>query len=209
MLTGSELPTTTENESMFLLYVQLSDQIYGQGRAYEKRGCPFLGEVSTLMDMIGDFKTQHAVINETWLLFLDVCVKHKQCFHCFQEIDDYEARRMIWLRRKVIDAASELISTVYEATIAKDDFIPPFIACSRALISGCCMVINISKQWVPAQIHWKDIIKCTEILTLYAPHWQGGHSYLEVWRIIINQLEIDKGKARITIEGPARLIDHR
>lgn len=197
MLTGSELPTTTENESMFLLYVQLCDQIYGQGRTYESRSCPFVGEVATLMEMIGHFKTQHAVINETWLLFLDVCVKHKQCVHCFQEIDDNEAKGMIWLRRKIIDAASELISTVYQAATAKDDFIPPFIACSRALISGCTIAINISKQWVQPQSYLTDLIKCTEILTLFAPHWQGGHSYLDVWRIIINQLEIDQSKPRI------------
>jgi hypothetical protein len=194
MLTGSELPTTCEPESIFLLYVQLSNQVYGQGGAYANRGCPFVGEVAVLMEMIGNFHTEHAVIHETWLLFLHFCVKHKQCIHCFQEVDEDNVKGMSWLRHKVIDAASKLISTVHEAATAKEEFIPPLIACSRALISGCSIAITITKRWVSARSYFKDLIKCTEILTLFAPHWQGGHSYLDVWRTIIKQLDIDQGQ---------------
>jgi hypothetical protein len=190
MLTGSELPMTSEKESVFLLYVQLSDQIYGRGRAYETRSCPMIGEVATLMDLIGNLQTLHPVVNETWLLFLQVCVTHKQCVNCFQEADDHEARGMTWLRHKVVDAASDLISTVHQAAIAKDDFIPPLIACSRALISGCSIAINISKRWISSQMHVKELVKCTEILTMFSSQWQGGHIYLEVWRAIMERLDM-------------------
>jgi hypothetical protein len=179
---------------MLLLYVQIFNQIYGRSGTYASQGCPFVGEVAVLMEMIGNFQTQHAVINETWLLFLHFCVKHKQCIHCFQEADEDGVKGMIWLRRKVIDAASKLISTVYETATAKDDFIAPLIACSRALISGCSIAVNITKRWVPARPYLKDLIKCTEILTLFASHWQGGHTYLNVWRVIIKQIDIDQGQ---------------
>lgn len=95
------------------------------------------------------------------------------------------------LRRKVVSQASELISTVHACASSPHDFIPPIIASSRAFIAGCSIATGISKKWTLAQSHAKDLIKCTEILALFAPHWKGGDDYLSVWRTIINVLELE------------------
>ncbi|KAI8721525.1 hypothetical protein NCS52_00294000 [Fusarium sp. LHS14.1] len=48
MLSGSKLPTTSENETVHNLYVQVSEQLYGRGQVYETQACPFVGEVGCL-----------------------------------------------------------------------------------------------------------------------------------------------------------------
>ncbi|KAH9235578.1 hypothetical protein K456DRAFT_1749293 [Colletotrichum gloeosporioides 23] len=113
MLSGSKLPTTSESESLYNLYARISDQLYGRGGVYEAQGCPFVGEVETLMHLLDTFHTQHLAAKETWISFLPVCFAHKQCLFCFQEADEENAKGMKTLRRKVVSQASELISTVH------------------------------------------------------------------------------------------------
>lgn len=194
MLSGSKLPATSQNEIMYNLYVQVSDQLYGRGKVYETQGCPFVGEVNTLMDLLDTFQTQHPVAKEIWLSFLPICFKHKQCIFCFQEADEENARGMKTLRRKVVGAASELISSVHQGATSQYGFIPPVIAGSRILISGCSIATSISKGWTPAQTHAKDLIKCTEVLAMFAPHWKGGNDYLGVWRTIVDFLDLGQSK---------------
>lgn len=177
---------------MFDLYTQISTQIYGSGRVYETQGCPFLGEVASLMDLLESVPTQRSVANEAWLLFLPVCSRHKQCLFCFQEADEETARGMRTLKNKVIAAAAELITNVYATATSQDGFIPPIIASSRALIAGCSIATSILKKWTPPQAHAKNLIKCTEILTMFAPHWKGGNNYLGVWRTIIDLIDLEQ-----------------
>ncbi|KAF4812913.1 Transcriptional activator protein acu-15 [Colletotrichum siamense] len=191
MLSGSKLPTTSESETLYNLYARISDQLYGRGGVYEAQGCPFVGEVETLMHLLDTFHTQHPAAKETWISFLPICFAHKQCLFCFQEADEDNAKGMKTLRRKVVSQSSELISTVHACASSPHDFIPPIIASSRAFIAGCSIATGISKKWTPAQSHAKDLIKCTEILALFAPHWKGGDDYLSVWRTIINVLELE------------------
>ncbi|KAF2503072.1 hypothetical protein BU16DRAFT_555098 [Lophium mytilinum] len=191
MLIASKLLDTSDKEALFQVFLQLSDQLYGGGQIFESSGCPFVGEVATLMDLAESVGNQHAIILESWLLFLPVCVNHKQCIHCFQEADEHGTKGMRSLRRKVIDAASQLILRVHRAATAKDDFIPPILASSRALVSGCAIVTSISKRWISSQFHTKDLNKCTDILSMFAPHWPGGHRYLQVWRTIVELLDFE------------------
>jgi hypothetical protein len=93
------------------------------------------------------------------------------------------------LRKRIIRAASELILSVHRATTARDDFIPPIIASSRAFIGGCTIATSISKRWTSASHHFTDLLRCTEVLTLFCPHWKGGHNYLQVWRTITELLD--------------------
>ncbi|KAM5386537.1 hypothetical protein ACJZ2D_000500 [Fusarium nematophilum] len=189
MLCGIKLPTSSENETIYDLYTQLSDQIYDKGRVYETQSCPFVGEIAALMDILDTLQTPHPVAKETWLSLLPVCFKHKQCISCFQESDEEDARGMNTLRRKVIRAATELISSVHRRATSQHDFIPPIIASSNALISGCSIAVGISKKWTLPQSHGNDLIKCTEILAMFAPHWKAGNDYLSVWRSITNLLD--------------------
>ncbi|KAF4886122.1 hypothetical protein CGCFRS4_v011406 [Colletotrichum fructicola] len=191
MLSGSKLPTTSESETLYNLYARISDQLYGRGGVYEAQGCPFVGEVETLMHLLDTFHTQHPAAKETWISFLPICFTHKQCLFCFQEADEDNAKGMKTLRRKVVSQASELISTVHACASSPHDFIPPIKASSRAFIAGCSIATGISKKWTLAQSHAKDLIRCTEILALFAPHWKGGDDYLSVWRTIINVLELE------------------
>jgi hypothetical protein len=77
MLSSSGAPTTY-NYEIILLYEQLFHTIYDKGHIYDTQSCPFVGEVSTLMDVLDTLKTQDPTIKEAWLLFLPVCVRHKQ-----------------------------------------------------------------------------------------------------------------------------------
>lgn len=192
MLSGLKLPTTSETENMHDIYTQISDQLYGKGRVYENQGCPFVGEVATLMDILDTIQTQHPVAKETWLSFLPVCFRHKQCISCFQEADEDNAKGMRTLRQKIISAASGLISSIHHSAASEQGFLPPVFASSKALIAGCSIATAISKKWTPAQHHAKDMIKCTETLALYAPHWHGGNEYLSVWRDLIDLLDLGK-----------------
>ncbi|KAH8885266.1 hypothetical protein GQ53DRAFT_797239 [Thozetella sp. PMI_491] len=192
MLSGCRLPATSEDEPLYDLYSQVADQLYGKGRVYENQGCPFVGEIAELMSLLEGLDTRHPVAKETWLSFLPVCFKHKQCIFCFQEADESEPKGMRALRMRVIATASDLISSVHQVSTNQDGFIPPVIASSRTLISGCSLATGIVKRWTPAPGHAKDLIKCTEVLTLFAPHWKGGHSYLAVWRSIIDLLNLEQ-----------------
>ena len=130
------------------------------------------------------------MINQTWLLLFPLCVKHKQCAICFQEPgEQHDTRGMTTLRLKVTTAASDLISGVHEAITATDGFVSPFIASARALVAGCCILVGIAKRWIPLHAHIRDIIRCTEILTMFTPHWNGGAGYLNVWKVLTSHMK--------------------
>ncbi|VUC36596.1 unnamed protein product [Clonostachys rosea] len=183
--------TTSDKEDLFSAHVQLYDQIYGSGRIYETQGCPCVGEASTLLEKIGTFQGNQDIVNETILLFLPVCVRHKQCIFCFQEPDgDFSQKTMGALRLKVANAASNLISSVHTISLGTEGFISPFIGSARVFVSGCCIATAIAKRWIVAADFFKDIIRCTEILTHFAPHWKGGFRYLHIWRSMLVPLEL-------------------
>ncbi|KAL4951089.1 hypothetical protein BDW69DRAFT_196750 [Aspergillus filifer] len=191
MLSNFKLPSTSKMESLLDLYSQISSQIYGAGGVYDNLSCPFVGEILSLMDVLESLKGPLPVIREMWLLYLPICAKHKQCLHCFQEPDDPNAKGMTELRRKVIDAASDLIASVHREVSSIDNFTPPVIASSRAFIAGCSITTGILKRWTSPKVHVRDLINCAEILTTFAPHWCGGHTYLKVWKTIIGLLDLD------------------
>ncbi|KAK4939847.1 hypothetical protein LTR10_019914 [Elasticomyces elasticus] len=190
MLSESKLPAISNDDTMFQQYMQLSDIIYGTGQVYVTRGCPFMGQLANMMELLENHPTaQHPLIRESWLLFFPLCIKHKQCTVCFQEMDDYTGKGMRTLRHKVVDAASQLVMSLHREMNGKDNFIPPLTACSRAFMSGCTIVTAISKRWTLLQLHVQDLIRCTEVLTLYSPHWRGGPEYLHVWKSLTELLD--------------------
>ncbi|KAL2833332.1 hypothetical protein BDW59DRAFT_78164 [Aspergillus cavernicola] len=191
MLSNFKLPAQSETEPLVELYFQISDQIYGVGRAYESQSCSFVGEVGILMGVLESLDGSHSIINEMWLLYLPVCAKHKQCLHCFQEPDEPNTKGMTTLRAKVVNAASELMTSVHQNATSIDGFLPPVIASSRAFISGCSIATGILKRWINPKAHVRELINCTEILTMFAPHWSGGHDYLRVWKAILNLLDLE------------------
>ncbi|KAL4941882.1 hypothetical protein BDV06DRAFT_212297 [Aspergillus oleicola] len=191
MLSNFKLASLSNMEPLLDLYSQISNQIFGTGRVYDSLSCPFVGEVSTLMGVLESVQGSLPVVQEMWLLYLPICAKHKQCLHCFQEPDDPNAKGMIDLRNKVINAASDLIASVHQEISLIDNFTPPVIASSRAFISGCAIATGMLKRWTSPKAHVGDLINCTEILTTFAPHWSGGHTYLRVWKTIIGLLDLN------------------
>ena len=133
--------------------------------------------------------TSDVVFNETWLLFMPVCVKHKQCVFCFQEADEPSGKGMMALRNKVISSACTLLLDAHQKMTSKYGFIPPIMAMSRAFTSGCVLATSIRKRWTSAEQHVHDLLRCSEILTFFAPHWKGGYTYLEIWRAVTNLLQ--------------------
>lgn len=185
------LPTAGEHCIYLQNYVNLFREVYDTGHLYDTRGCPFVGDVDRLLQSVQDSNFDDMTVKETWLIMLPICVRHKQCVHCFQEADDVDGRGMIALRARVINAATELIAATHRV-VAGDIFIPPLIASTRAFVAGCSLAVALSKRWIPSNAHLKTLAACTEILTLFAPHWQGGHNYLYVWRTIVQILDVTR-----------------
>ena len=221
---GGDGSTIGPNAYSLRAYVTLHDALYGC------QGCPFVGDVAACMDRIpppasiaaavstgaaagsatGLAAADLLLVYDAWLLFLPVCVRHRQCVHCFQEADDMErspvssvspvtagpggpssraGRGMLSLRRRVLDAAVALVASVYHAALASDGFIPPVVASTRAFVAGCVLATAIVKRWTPVPAaHMQDLVRCTEVLALFSLHWEGGHSYLHVWRTIVDAL---------------------
>jgi hypothetical protein len=143
------------------------------------------------MGLLESLDSTHPIVKETWLLYLPLCIKHKQCLYCFQEPDEPNAKGMASLRENVLKAASGLIANVHQQCTSADEFIPPVLASARAFLAGCSIVTGISKRWISRTPYVRDLISCTEILTMFAPHWAGGHSYLRVWKIMLDLIGAD------------------
>ncbi|KAL3446360.1 hypothetical protein BJX65DRAFT_309060 [Aspergillus insuetus] len=194
MLSNLKLPSQSEIEPLVELHLRIADQIYDTGRIYETQSCPCVGETAILMGLLESLDSTHPIVKETWLLYLPLCIKHKQCLYCFQEPDEPDAKGMTSLRKNVLKAASGLIANVHQQCTLADDFIPPVLASVRAFLAGCSIVTGISKCWINRTNYVRDLINCTEILTMFAPHWAGGHSYLRVWKILIGLIDADSLK---------------
>lgn len=172
----------------------IQQTIYGQGQLYDTNECPFVGRMAELMASLESYPLdQTPVISEMWLLLLPICVRHKQCVFCFQEPDDRTARGMRSLRQRLLEAALHLIQHTHKTTSSPDGFIPPLIASSRAIVSGCAILVSRAKGWSPDTLHVKALLQCTEVLTLFMPHWKGGPGYLQVWSMITDL--VDKHQA--------------
>lgn len=180
----------SHEDSALMCYEQLYSVIYADGKIYDGKQCPFVSDIAALVDLAETLQADTELNEQIWLLTLPICVKHRQCVFCFQEDDDNDGKGMRTLRKRVVDAASRLISLVYHSATTKDGFIPPFIASSRILIAGCTIATGISKRWTSSQSCTKDLIKCTQVLSLFAPHWKGGQGYLQVWRSTVALLDM-------------------
>ncbi|KAL3471651.1 hypothetical protein BJX99DRAFT_263051 [Aspergillus californicus] len=188
MLRNFTLPLVSATEGLIQLHSQVWDHLYDTGQIYERRSCPFVGEIRTCMELLETFDSSNPVTHEIWLLYLPVCVKHKQCIQCFQEPDDFNSRGMTALRYRVVSAASALIGRVHRDATSVDGFVPPVIAGSRAFSAGCSLATAVLKRWVGIKAHGRDFVKCTEILTMFAPYWSGGHEYLRIWNMIVDRV---------------------
>lgn len=189
MLGGLKLPETLQTEPILETYAQLFQLIYGHVSLNDGAGCPFLGQIGNLMIQVEDFPAEQSSIWELWLLFLPVCAKHKQCVSCFQETDDEYGRGMKSLRRKVIESASQLIVENHRSALAIDEFTSPFIVTVKTFTAGCVIAASISKRWTSVATHTKSLLKCTDIMTMFAPHWRGGHKYAHVWRTMMDHID--------------------
>lgn len=190
MLGGQGLSIAADDTVALKDYMRLSREIYGSGLLYDSRGCPFVGEVARLVEGLENCCFEDPIVNETWLLLLPVCVRHKQCVHCFQEPDERGGRGMRSLRTQVINAASRLIASTHHLVTTGEAFVPPLIATTRAFTAGCSVAVSTSKRWTSSQAHITDVVRCTEIMSMFASHWQGGRSYLHIWRIIVQLLDV-------------------
>lgn len=189
MLGGLKLPETLQTEPILEVYAQLFQLIYGNDSLNDGAGCPFLGQIGDLITQVEHFPIEQSAVRELWLLFLPVCAKHRQCVSCFQEVDDEYGRGMKSLRRKVIDSASQLIIEVHRSALALDEFTSPFIATVKSFTAGCIIASSISKRWTTLSLHTRSLLKCTETMTMFAPHWRGGHKYAHVWRTMMDHID--------------------
>ncbi|BCS02041.1 uncharacterized protein AKAW2_60305S [Aspergillus luchuensis] len=178
----------TEEDISSTTYRKLFRAIYGTGRIGDTGSCPFVGPISALIDGADGIADTAPASQEIWLVLLVTCVRHKQCVTCYQEPDDQQGKGMRTLRLKIVKAAAELLSSTHRVAFNDEGFVSPITACSRALISGCSIATAIVKRWTTFQSHFRDLILCSEILTLFCSHWKGGHSYLHAWQIITDLL---------------------
>lgn len=179
-----------DEDFVFQLYHDMQQSIYSHGQLYDTNECPFVGHMADLMVSLENYPVdQTPAISEMWLLLLPTCVQHKQCVFCFQEADDPTTRGMRSLRQRLLEAALHLIEHTHRATTSANGFIPPLIASSRAIVSGCAILVSRAKHWSPGTLHVKGLLQCTEVLTYFMPHWKGGPGYLQVWNTITNLVD--------------------
>ncbi|PYH93378.1 hypothetical protein BO71DRAFT_355460, partial [Aspergillus ellipticus CBS 707.79] len=112
-----KLTTNSDTDILSLIYDQLFHSIYGTSRIFDTHACPFVGEMSELMGWVDVHQSKEPVCGETWLLIFPICVRHRQCVSCFQEADERHGKGMKSLRRKVVSAAADLLSSTHRATI--------------------------------------------------------------------------------------------
>ncbi|GAM40564.1 hypothetical protein TCE0_039f13010 [Talaromyces pinophilus] len=158
MLSNLKLPSQSGIEPLVELHVRIADQIYDTGRIYETQSCPCVGEAAILMGLLDSLDSTHPIVKETWLLYLPLCVKHKQCLYCFQEPDEPNAKGMTSLRENVLKAASGLIANVHQQCTSTDDFIPPVLASARAFLAGFSIATGICKRWIGRRDYVRDLI---------------------------------------------------
>ncbi|KAL4907796.1 hypothetical protein BDW74DRAFT_175578 [Aspergillus multicolor] len=190
MVNAMRLPCSDERKTFMDIFLKISEELYLAGRVYESRSCPFLGEIGNLMGCLESTASAHSIIKEAWLLFLPVCVKHKQCLHCFQEPDQHHTKGMTSLRRRVVKASTDLIEDIHYTATSMHGFIPPIVVCARTFIAGCTLAVALLKGWIQPMSHVNYLMSCTEILTMFAPHWNGGHRYLVVWKRILDGINL-------------------
>lgn len=191
----------------FSLRSQIYDEVYGQGSVLENKGCPFVGRLGDLLNTIMDDElgaaqetspsAAQAMMQETLLLLLPVCVKHKQCISCFQEPDDEQgtdtnSKGMRSLRLRVIESSSRIISSVHSTSVVAGGFSPPLVSCVSVFSAGCCLVTAAVKGWTSMAVQAKAILNCTEVLTLFSTQWKGGRRYLEVWRALTGLIDFSR-----------------
>jgi len=179
------------SDSVLRNYSEVFEGFYRPGKSHDSQNCPFIGTAADVMQNTSAFDQDLPLVHETWLLFTPSCANHKQCVSCYQEADETNPKGMRWLRLQVIEAASKLISTTHKTVTAVDDFVTPLNASTRAFIAGCAIAIAISKRWVSAQSRIRDLNRCTEILSIFASHWDGGLRYLHVWRTLVDSLDYE------------------
>lgn len=191
-------------ESFAILYSHVYNSLYGcSDGAYYNKLCPFEGRIFTLISQLSPAPTTDTTVSQTWLLFVPICLEHKQCLQCFQEIDDDPIdtidesvgnvpRGMSSLRSRIVKASSDLLSETYKEVCSANGnktFIPPILACIQAFSAGCALAIASRRKWGSFRTHTfsfrSAFIMCTEILALTASHWPGGRTYLETWRLVV------------------------
>ncbi|KAI3010026.1 transcriptional regulator family: Fungal Specific TF [Aspergillus niger] len=87
-----------EKDISSILYNKLFHATYGTSRIGDAESCPFVGEVSGLLDRADVIADASPASQEIWLVLLATCVRHKQCVACYQEPDDQQGKGMRTLR---------------------------------------------------------------------------------------------------------------
>lgn len=188
MLNDSTFPATSTAEEVFDTYTKISQELYGAGEVYKSQRCPFLTEASILLEVLDDTTCQDLIVQDCWLLFLPICLQHEECAFCAPNSNHDGTKSLATLRKKVIRAASHEILTIHNTVSSSNGFLSPLIASTRALSAGSAILAGLTKGWAGSRKYTGELLKCSEILSICAPHWKGGRGYLDVWRAFSSSL---------------------
>lgn len=187
-----QLPKTITIDRVSDLHEQVYCAVYGVNGLVQTEACPFAGFTADLMSGIDSYTSMPQQVDQIRLLFVPVCIKHRQCVACFQEADDMRGKGMRTLRQEVLEAARRELAATHKKMTAESEFKSPLLASSRALMSGCTITLAVAKRWTTTSLQLQALMHCTQILTFHAPHWKGGTAYLATWNQITRSLESDK-----------------
>jgi hypothetical protein len=149
-------------------------------------GCPKAGRIESLINTLEALPSENKLVQETWLLFLPMCLEHFECELCSRTSDQESDTAMTNLQIKVLSSAVQLAKGVHPSVRSTEVFMPPLMASTQAFMSGCVIVAGLTNRWLGTETSIGALLKCSETLSFFAPLWKGGRDYHEVWRKLVS-----------------------
>lgn len=186
MLSGCQPPSDYQDNMVFETYMEASSIVSGIEFFEGSNGCPESGRISALISTLETLPSENELVQETWLLFLPLCLEHIECGLCSKTSDQAPNTTMTNLQLKVLSCAVQLANSVHPSVSSPEVFMPPLVASTQAFMSGCVIVAGLTNRWPGTETSIGALLKCSETLSFFAPLWIGGSDYHEVWRKIVS-----------------------
>jgi hypothetical protein len=186
MLSGCQPPNDYRDNIIFETYMQVSSTISGIECFQGVSGCPNSGRISLLISNLDTLASDNKLVQETWLLFLPLCLEHIECELCSSTTDKTTNTAMTDLQIKVLSSAVQLANGVHPSVSSAEIFMPPLMASTEAFMSGCVIVAGLTSRWPGTETSISALLKCSETMSFFAPLWKGGRDYHEIWSKIVS-----------------------
>lgn len=181
------MSTDEEEADLFKLYMHISEHLRQPKGNSQESICPAIGDNKRIIETLCSRPRNSTIVQETWLLFLPLCIQHSACLHCMDTSPISVSSSILPLREKIVGAASDIINSVHGDAIS-GRLLFPVIASVRVLEAGCAVLVALKKQWKTIGDCMKTMLQCSEVLTILRSCWKGGPEIFHVWSSLYTQL---------------------